>query len=151
MTAAPLHSTACGEPCARAQGLAEDVECGAVDISWPRKRLGDFFQACLLVAPRSRAGRRSADQGACSVALSCCSRPGPPCASQAIRNKPKKTAVVASTYHFYVLAADVTQDESARGPQSTSAVVRSRSALAQAAMPTGRAPRGTRAARPANT
>ena len=26
------------------QGLAEDIEAGTVDISWPRKRLGDFFQ-----------------------------------------------------------------------------------------------------------
>ncbi|KAK9842583.1 hypothetical protein WJX81_007484 [Elliptochloris bilobata] len=26
------------------KGLAEDVESGAVDIGWPRKRLGDFFQ-----------------------------------------------------------------------------------------------------------
>jgi len=48
-TAAPSHCTACGDPCGdlfgREQGLAEDVESGAVDISWPRKRLGDFFQA----------------------------------------------------------------------------------------------------------
>jgi hypothetical protein len=26
-----------------AQGLAEDIENGAVDISWPRRRLGEFF------------------------------------------------------------------------------------------------------------
>lgn len=26
-----------------AQGLAEDIESGAVDISWPRRRLGEFF------------------------------------------------------------------------------------------------------------
>lgn len=25
------------------QGLAEDIESGAVDISWPRRRLGEFF------------------------------------------------------------------------------------------------------------
>ena len=27
------------------QGLAESIESGAVDISWPRRRLGDFFTA----------------------------------------------------------------------------------------------------------
>ncbi len=26
-----------------AKGLAEDIESGAVDISWPRRRLGEFF------------------------------------------------------------------------------------------------------------
>ena len=26
------------------QGLAEDIEAGTVDISWPRRQLGDFFQ-----------------------------------------------------------------------------------------------------------
>ena len=25
------------------QGLAEDIEGGAVDIGWPRRRLGEFF------------------------------------------------------------------------------------------------------------
>ena len=25
------------------QGLAEGIESGAVDITWPRKRLGEFF------------------------------------------------------------------------------------------------------------
>ena len=33
-----------GHCSAAAQGLAEDIESGAVDIGWPRKRLGDFFQ-----------------------------------------------------------------------------------------------------------
>lgn len=27
------------------QGLAESIESGAVDISWPRRRLGEFFTA----------------------------------------------------------------------------------------------------------
>ena len=27
------------------KGLAEDIEAGAVSIDWPRKKLGDFFQA----------------------------------------------------------------------------------------------------------
>ena len=31
-----------GTHCA-AQGLAEDIEGGAVDIAWPRRRLGEFF------------------------------------------------------------------------------------------------------------
>ncbi len=27
------------------QGLAESIESGAVDIAWPRRRLGEFFTA----------------------------------------------------------------------------------------------------------
>ena len=27
------------------KGLAEDIETGKVDIDWPRKKLGDFFQS----------------------------------------------------------------------------------------------------------
>jgi U5 small nuclear ribonucleoprotein component len=27
------------------KGLAEDIEASAVDINWPRKRLGEFFQS----------------------------------------------------------------------------------------------------------
>eukprot|EP00959_Pyramimonas_sp_CCMP1952_P025845 542636-Pyramimonas_sp.AAC.1 len=27
------------------KGLAEEIEAGAVDIDWPRKKLGDYFQS----------------------------------------------------------------------------------------------------------
>ena len=39
---------------AAAQGLAEDIESGAVDIGWPRKRLGDFFQVRTPAASEQR-------------------------------------------------------------------------------------------------